>query len=81
MTAQAAMHGNFDDADANHDGRISAEEFDAFATGRLDASSGSRAQMFRQMTPAEQATHLKDRFDRMDNGHKGYLDRSDWNAS
>jgi hypothetical protein len=39
--AQAQMmRGNFDDADANHDGRVTLQEFEAYATGRLMAANG-----------------------------------------
>lgn len=76
--AQAQMKGNFDDADANHDGHVTLQEYEAYATGSLMARNGRLAQRFKQLSPQEQAARLQQRFDGMDKGHKGYLDRSDW---
>ena len=80
-TAHAQMKGKFDDADANHDGHITLSEFDAYVEKRMESANGPRAQMFKQMTPDEQATRLKQRFDNLDTGHKGYLDKADWSGS
>jgi MipA family protein len=80
-TAAAAAQsiGNFDDADTNHDGRVTFQEFAAYATKRLTSATGPKAQKFKQLSPAEQTSILQQRFARLDQGHKGYLDRSDWN--
>jgi hypothetical protein len=75
------MRGNFDDADANHDGRITRPEYDAYATQRLAASNGRMGERFKQLSPQEQAARLQHRFEKMDKGNKGYLDRSDWAGS
>jgi hypothetical protein len=48
--AQAQMRGNFDDADANHDGRVTLEEFRAYATNRLMAANGLMAQKFKGLS-------------------------------
>lgn len=76
--AAAQPAGDFDVADTNHDGRVSLQEFEAYASQRLLAAYGRRAQRFRSLSPQEQSAALQRRFDRLDHGHKGYLDRSDW---
>jgi len=78
--AQAQMKGNFDEADANHDGRVTLQEFESYAASRLTAANGPRAQRFKQLDPQLQGAVLQKRFDARDRGHKGYLDRGDWNA-
>jgi Ca2+-binding EF-hand superfamily protein len=80
-SAQAQMKGNFEDADANHDGRVTFQEFEAYATSRLSAANGPMAKMFKLLNPQQQADRLQTRFDKLDNGHKGYLDRNDWTRS
>jgi len=71
------MKGNFDDADANHDGRVTFQEYEAYTANRLMAANGPRVQSFKQLSPQEQAARLQQRFEKRDNGHKGYLDRND----
>jgi hypothetical protein len=78
--ALARMRGNFDDADANHDGRVTLQEFMAYATRSLSAASGPRAQRFNHLDPQQQSALLQQRFNKADTGHKGYLDRGDWNG-
>lgn len=78
--AHAQVKGNFDDADVNHDGHVTFEEFAAYATKRLMESNGRMAMRFRQLTPEQQTARLRRRFDRLDKGHKGYLDRKDWSG-
>ncbi len=78
LAAHAQMRGNFDSADTNHDGRVSLQKFEAYATNRLTAANGMQAQRFKQMTPQEQMARLQQRFDQIDRAHKGYLDRNDW---
>lgn len=78
--AQARMRGSFDDADANHDGRVTLQEFVAYASQRLATANGPGAQRFHQLSAQQQSALLQRRFDRTDNGHKGYLDRNDWNS-
>lgn len=79
--AHAQMRRNFNDADVNHDGRITLQEFESYATQRLMTGTGFRAQRFQQMSAQQRQAVLQRRFGQMDHGHKGYLDRSDWNAS
>lgn len=79
--AMAQMKGNFAAADANHDGRVTLLEFQAYATNRLMAVNGPRAQRFKQLSPQDQAARLQRRFERMDVGHKGYLVPSDWKST
>jgi len=78
--AHAQMKGNFDDADVNHDGRVTLQEFETYAASHLAAANGPRAQRFKQLDPQLQAAVLQKRFDARDRRHKGYLDRSDWNG-
>jgi Ca2+-binding EF-hand superfamily protein len=77
----AQVKGNFDDADTNHDGHVTLQEFAAYATTRLAAATGPRAQAFKRLSPSEQADRLQKRFQALDKGHKGYLDRNDWGGS
>ena len=79
--AHAQMRGNFNDADANHDGRVTLQEFESYATQHLMAGTGFRAQRFQQMSAQQQQAVLQQRFQQMDHGNKGYLDRNDWNGS
>lgn len=80
-TANAQMKGNFDAADANHDGRVTLQEFESYATQQLMSANGFRAQRFREMSPQQQQAVLQKRFTSMDHGSKGYLDRGDWTGS
>lgn len=78
---QAQLRGNFDDADTNHDGHVTLQEFTAYATRQLAESSGRKAKRFQQLSPQEQQSRLQARFEQLDRGHKGYLDRSDWESA
>ncbi|MCQ8277551.1 hypothetical protein NFI95_03680 [Acetobacteraceae bacterium KSS8] len=80
VSAHAAMPGDFAAADINHDDRVTLPEFESYARARLMAADGMRARAFRSMSPTEQDNRLKTRFEQMDRGGKGYLDRGDWNA-
>lgn len=79
--AAAQMKGNFDAADANHDGKVTLQEYEAYATSRLDAANGPMAQRFKQLSPEQQTARLQQRFEKMDKAHKGYLERGDWSGS
>ena len=79
--AQAQMKGNFDDADANHDGHVTLQEYKDYVTARLATANGRVARKFKQLSPEDQAERLQKRFDKMDHGQKGYLDRKDWSGS
>lgn len=78
---QAQMKGNFDDADANHDGHVTLQEYTDYVTGRLSSANGRIARKFKQLSPEDQADRLQKRFNKMDHGQKGYLDRKDWSGS
>jgi hypothetical protein len=77
----AQSRGNFDDADANHDGHVTLQEFEAYATKRLMSANGPMAQQFKKLSPTEQTARLQQRFETLDHGHKGYLDRNDWDSA
>jgi hypothetical protein len=79
--AQAQMKGNFDDADANHDGHVTLQEYKGYVTARLATANGRIARRFKQLSPEDQAARLQKRFDKMDHGQKGYLDRKDWSGA
>ena len=79
--AQAQMKGNFDDADANHDGHVTLQEYKDYVTAYLTNANGRLARRFKQLSPEDQAARLQKRFDKMDHGQKGYLDRKDWSGS
>ena len=79
--AQAQMKGNFDDADANHDGHVTLQEYKDYVTARLATADGRVARKFKQLSPEDQSARLQERFDKMDHGQKGYLDRKDWSGS
>jgi hypothetical protein len=79
--AYAHKLGNFDAADANHDGCVSQQEFVTYETQRLMAKNGPLAQKFKQLTPQEQTARLQARFEKLDVGNKGCLDQNEWNGS
>lgn len=78
MAASAQSRAGFDAADADHDGRVTLQEYEAFTAHRLMAANGKWAQKFKEMSPEQQAARLRTRFEKLDHGHKGYLVRSDW---
>jgi Ca2+-binding EF-hand superfamily protein len=80
VSAHAQMKGDFDAADSNHDGHVTFEEFATYAKQQLEDASGRKARKFRQLSAEQQTAALRKRFDRADQSHRGYLDRSDWNA-
>jgi Ca2+-binding EF-hand superfamily protein len=80
VSAHAQMKGDFDAADSNHDGRVTFEEFAAYAKQQLAGAGGRKARKFRQLSAEQQTAALRKRFDQADHAHRGYLDRSDWNA-
>jgi MipA family protein len=79
--AHSQTQSTFDDADTNHDGRVTLQEFQDYATKLLEEATGPAARKFKQLTPQEQETRIQNRFNKADKGHKGYLDRSDWGAA
>ncbi len=72
--------GDFAVADANHDGQVTLQEFEAYETPRLMQAHGMLAQRFQQMSPQQQQAALQKRFDKLDSGAKGYLNQTDWNS-
>jgi Ca2+-binding EF-hand superfamily protein len=79
--AHAEAASRFDKADANHDGRVTLQEFEAFAGNRLMAGTGKAAQKFKQLGPDQQASVLQRRFQKLDKARKGYLTREDFDAA
>ena len=79
-SAQDRIRGDFDAADANHDGRVTLQEYEAYAKSRLAAADGTLAQRFKQLSAEDQEARLRLRFEKMDHVGKGYLDRKDWNG-
>jgi Ca2+-binding EF-hand superfamily protein len=75
---QAQMRGNFDEADTNHDGKVTLSEFEAYTTSRLMARNSKLAMRFKALSPEEQQARIKQRFDTIDTDHNGYLDRKEW---
>lgn len=63
-------------ADVNHDGRVTLQEFESWATSRLMAANGARAERFKQLTPEQQAAVLQHRFEKLDINQQGFLDCS-----
>lgn len=78
LPAQARMLGNFDEADANHDGKVSPQEYQAYASRQMASRNGRLAQRFKALGPQEQQARLKQRFDAADADHNGMLDRKEW---
>ena len=72
--------GSFAAADANHDGRVTLQEFETYERARLLAAHGLLARRFRALSPQQQTARLQRRFRQLDTGSKGYLDPTDWNA-
>lgn len=81
LPAEARMLGNFDEADANHDGKISLQEYQAYASRQMASRNGRLAQRFKALSPQEQQARLKQRFDAADADHNGILDRKEWSGS
>jgi hypothetical protein len=77
---QAQMKGDFDAADANHDGHVTFDEFSTYAKQQLGGANSRRARRFKLLSTDQQDAALRKRFDQADRNHKGYLDRSDWSA-
>lgn len=78
MPAQARMLGDFGAADANHDGKVSLQEYQAYATQQMAGRNGRLAQRFKALSPQDQQARLKQRFDAADANHDGVLDRKEW---
>lgn len=70
--------GRFARADANRDGRVTFGEFESFMGARLMKAKGARGEKFRSLNPEQQVMVLQKRFQKLDHGHKGYLEPADW---
>jgi len=79
--ANAQMRGNFEEADADHDGKVTLQEFQTYATQQLKAHDGPMAQRFKQLSPDQQAAILQKRFEKADSSHKGFITQQDWSGS
>ncbi|KXV23495.1 EF-hand domain-containing protein [Gluconobacter sp. NFX36] len=69
---------SFSIADKNHDGRISFDEFEVYVRDYLREKSSFEASGFSMLSHSTQEAVLKDHFDKMDVGHKGYLLPNEW---
>lgn len=80
-SADAQMRGNFAEADADHDGKVTLQEFQAYATQQLQAHDGPMAHRFKQLSADQQAAILQKRFEKADSSQKGFLTQQDWSGS
>ena len=76
--AQPGSDKRFTRADVNHDGRVTFQEFESFVGNRMLKARGQRAQKFQALDPEQQVMLLQKRFQKLDRGHKGYLEPADW---
>ncbi len=76
--AYAQPDKRFERADADHDGRVTLQEYETFAGNRLMRAKGPHAQKFRSLAPEQQAAVLQKRFHKLDREHKGYLTPEDF---
>ena len=81
QAAHAANLGSFTDADTNHDGCVSLQEFETYETARLMAAHGFMAQKFQQMTPQEQSARLQAKFGQLNASGNGCLNPNEWSGS
>jgi Ca2+-binding EF-hand superfamily protein len=79
--AAAEAGGRFDKTDANRDGRVTLQEFEAQAMRHMMNGRGKRAEKFRQLNPQQRAKRIQRRFQRLDEGGKGYLTQGDLDAA
>lgn len=78
LPAQARMLGDFQAADTNRDGKVSLQEYQAYATKQMAGRNGRLAQRFKALSPQDQQVRLKQRFDAADANHDGSLDQKEW---
>ena len=69
---------SFSMADKNHDGKISFDEFDVYVRDYLSKKNNFESSGFFILSHTTQEEVLKDRFNKMDVGHKGYLLPNEW---
>ena len=69
---------SFSMADKNHDGKISFDEFDVYVRDYLRKKNNFESSGFFILSHTTQEEVLKDRFNKMDVGHKGYLLPNEW---
>jgi hypothetical protein len=79
--AASAAGKRFNQIDANHDGRVTFAEFEQAVARKMMSGEGRRADKFRQLSPTQRSAQLQRRFDRLDEGHKGYLTPGDFAAA
>jgi Ca2+-binding EF-hand superfamily protein len=79
--AAAEAGGRFDKTDANRDGRVTLQEFEAATSRQMMEGQGKRAEKFRQQSPQQRAKRIQRRFHRLDEAGKGYLTRGDFDAA
>jgi Ca2+-binding EF-hand superfamily protein len=77
----AEAGGRFDKTDANRDGRVTLQEFEAQTTRQMMNGQGKRAEKFRQLSPQQRTKRIQRRFHRLDEAGKGYLTRGDFDAA
>ncbi|MGX7345397.1 EF-hand domain-containing protein [Acetobacter pasteurianus] len=69
---------DFNDADTNHDGRLSSDEFDTEVRKILSSRDDFSSRGFAMLPTSAQNAVLNDEFHKMDHGQKGYLNVNDW---
>lgn len=69
---------DFNDADTNHDGRLSFDEFDTEVRKILASRNDFSSRGFAMLPTSAQDAVLNDEFRKMDHGQKGYLNVNDW---
>lgn len=69
---------DFNDADTNHDGHLSFDEFDTEVRKILSSRDDFSSRGFAMLPTSAQDAVLNDEFHKMDQGQKGYLNVNDW---
>ncbi|WKC16518.1 EF-hand domain-containing protein [Acetobacter pasteurianus] len=69
---------DFNDADTNHDGCLSFDEFNTEVRKILSSRDDFSSRGFAMLPISAQDAVLNDEFHKMDHGQKGYLNVNDW---
>ena len=69
---------DFNDADTNHDGHLSFDEFNIEVRKILSSRDDFSSRGFAILPTSAQDAVLNDEFHKMDHGQKGYLNVNDW---
>lgn len=69
---------DFNDADTNHDGRLSFDEFNTEVRKILSSRDDFSSRGFAMLPTSAQDAVLNDEFHKMDHSQKGYLNVNDW---